>query len=80
MDVVHTVSVEAGIGDVGIEQAWGNADGLEHVRQSGGFGHPVRDVDAETVDPPAQPEPQGSLEIDGDLRVLPVQVGLLGRE
>ncbi|GGW94003.1 hypothetical protein GCM10010353_06680 [Streptomyces chryseus] len=39
-----------------------------------------RDVDAEAVDAPVQPEAQDVLEVGADLRVAPVQVGLLGGE
>src|SRR5690606_6102653 len=38
------------------------------------------DVDAEAVDAPVEPEPQGAVELGGDLGVAPVPVRLLGRE
>jgi hypothetical protein len=40
----------------------------------------VRDVDAEAVDAPVEPEPHDVLELRVDLGVPPVQVGLLGSE
>jgi hypothetical protein len=43
-------------------------------------GHAVGHVDAEPVDATFQPEPQRLLQIVEDLRVLPVEVGLLGIE
>ena len=66
--------------DVGVEQTGADLDRLRHVRQPCRFGHPVGDVDAEAVHPTVQPEPQGPFEIGGYLRVVPVEVWLLGRE
>jgi hypothetical protein len=40
----------------------------------------VGHVDAEAVHPPVEPEPQDLVEVVGDLRVPPVEVGLLGGE
>ena len=40
----------------------------------------VRDVDAESGDAAVEPEPQDPLELRRDLRVPPVEVGLLRRE
>ena len=50
------------------------------VRQAGRLGHPVRHVDAEAVHAAFQPEPQRLLEVVENLRVVPVQIGLLGVE
>ena len=51
-----------------------------HVRQALFLGHAVRDVDAEPVHTPVEPEPPDALELLGDLGIGPVEVGLLGRE
>jgi hypothetical protein len=50
------------------------------VRQAGRLGHAVRDVDAESVDATVEPEAQDALELGRHLWVVPVEVGLLGRE
>ncbi len=50
------------------------------VRQSGGFGHGVRDVDPEAVDAAVEPEPHDPVEFSRHFRVLPVQVRLLWSE
>ena len=79
MDVVHAVVVEARVVvHVGAAAPVGPDD--LHVGQPRRLGHAVRDVDAEAVDPALQPEPQRLLEVVEDLRVVPVQVRLLGVE
>ncbi len=50
------------------------------VGQSGGLNQAVGDVDAEAVDAHVEPEAEDGAELVGDRRVLPVEVGLLGRE
>ncbi|OSY53652.1 hypothetical protein BG846_00661 [Streptomyces fradiae ATCC 10745 = DSM 40063] len=50
------------------------------VGQAGRLDHPVRHVEPEPVDAQIQPEPQHGREVGPHLLVLPVQVGLLGRE
>ena len=54
--------------------------GVAEVGQRRVLDQPVRDVDAEPVDAPVEPEPQDRLELGGDVRVRPVQVGLAGVE
>ncbi|CAM5622122.1 hypothetical protein SVIOM74S_01662 [Streptomyces violarus] len=54
--------------------------GVVRVGQLRVFEEPGRDVDAEAVDAPVQPEAEDPVELCGDLRVAPVPVGLLGRE
>ncbi len=77
VDLMHTRVVEARV-VVGVMQHLG--PDLRRVRQSGRFGHPMRDVDAEAVHAALQPEPQRLLEIIEDLGVVPVQVRLFGVE
>ena len=50
------------------------------VRERRILHQPVGDIDAETVGAALIPEPQDRFELGADLRVAPVQVGLLGRE
>ena len=50
------------------------------VGQAGLLDEAVGDVDPEAVDAPVEPEPQDGLELRPDLRVVPVEVGLLGVE
>ena len=54
--------------------------GRADVGQALGLGQPVGDVDPEAVDPELEPEPHGRGELVADLRIGPVEVGLLGRE
>src|SRR5690606_23742859 len=76
-DVVHARVVETRV-TVVVDQHLG-VD-LRQIGQIGGLGHTVRDIDAEAVHAAVQPEPQGLLEIGGDLGIVPVQVGLFGGE
>ena len=55
-------------------------DGEGMVGEARALVQPVRHLDAETVDPAVQPEPQHLFEVLGDGRVSPVEVGLLGGE
>src|SRR5690606_24128251 len=63
---------------IGAEHA--GLPGAADVGQTGRFDHAVRDVDPEAVDAQVQPEPQDVEELLAYLRVLPVEVGLFGRE
>ena len=49
---------------------------LGEVRKTGFLDHRVGDVDAETVDPAVEPEPQHPVELFDDVGILPVPVGL----
>ncbi len=77
VDGVDAVLVEEGE-RLGADE--GGLGAAPDVRQVGGLDHAVRDVDAEAVDAEVEPEPQDRGELLGDLGMLPVQVGLLGRE
>ena len=46
----------------------------------GSFDEAVRDVDPEAVRAAIEPEPQDRLELGSDLRLRPVEIGLLRRE
>jgi hypothetical protein len=75
---VHLVAVVEpvrAVRQVGLLQLRLRGQGLRQV-----LGQPVRDIDAEPGDPPVGPEPQRGEEVGPDLRVVPVQVRLLGRE
>ncbi len=77
VDVVHAVLVEERQ-DLGADHL-GLLPGAD-VRQPLRLDHAVRDVDPEAVHAQAQPEAQDRLELLVDLGVVPVEVGLLGRE
>jgi hypothetical protein len=78
VDVVHAVVVEPRV-VVHLGQQHLGLNDL-HVRQARRFGHPVGDVDAESVDTPLEPEAKRLLEVVEDLGVLPVEVRLFGVE
>ncbi len=82
VELVHAVLVPAEVGGVGHVAALESTlqRRRRQVGQPGRLGHRVRDVDAEPVDAPVEPEPHHALELGRDGRVLPVQVGLFGRE
>jgi hypothetical protein len=60
--------------EVGEREVGGRAVG--HVRQAVRLHQAVGHVDAETVDPSVEPEPQDVLELCAHLGVAPVQVRL----
>ena len=50
------------------------------VAQLAVLDQPVRDVDTEAGDAAVEPEAEDAVELGADVRVPPVEVGLLGRE
>ena len=79
VDLQHPVAVDERVPARGVA-APEQVVGVAEVGQRRVLDQPVRDVDAEPVDAPVEPEPQDRLELGGDVRVRPVQVGLAGVE
>jgi hypothetical protein len=82
VDVVHPVAVPEGVIVAlrrGVERCGVVAAGVAQRRPEV-LAQAVCDIDAEAVHAQVEPEPERALELGGDLRVLPVQVGLLGGE
>ncbi len=84
VDLVHVVAVVEGVragrhrGECLLAAQLGRAEVAQRFAQVLDQG--VRDVDAEAVDPAVGPEAQGGAVVGADLLVLPVEVGLFGRE
>ena len=77
MQVVDPRIVEPGIVVVVLHQ---RVEFETHVGQVDGFGHTVCHIEPEAVDAAGKPESQGAREVVEHLRVVPVQIRLLGRE
>ena len=75
---MHLVAVVQRVGAVDAEAVLERRLAAQRLGQVLGQG--VRDVDPVAVDAAVGPEPQGGLEVVADLAVVPVEVGLLGRE
>ncbi len=77
VDGVHPVLVEERQ-HLGADQLGLGA--VADVRQAGRLDHAVGDIDPEAVHPEVEPEAHDGLELGVHLRVVPVQIGLLGGE